>query len=302
MAAQDDCRANDGQSRPIDTQRVNHPRDGRTDQEQGRYLLKAGQHDVQCSEDHRSARGRPSFYRTEMVASKAQQIHDELHRVTAERSRRERDPELGRKVILLKAYQQKRFSKTHANLLIDPRHQSAARFFLEHLYGPEDFSTRDDQFARVIPAMVRLFPDEVVNTVAKLASLHAISERLDTSMSGHLSEPLNQKSYAAAWQATGHPELRNQQIELSLQIGESLDRLTRNPIIRHSLRMMRGPAKAAGLSELQRFLETGFEAFRRMRGAKDFLESIKAKERHLVEVLNVATPPFESSELQDQLP
>ena len=237
-----------------------------------------------------------------MAASKAQQIQDELNRVTEERVKRNRDPELRNKVETLKAYQQQRFSKTHADLLIDPRHRAAARFFLDHLYGPEDFSTRDDQFARVIPAMVRLFPSEVINTVARLASLHAISERLDTMMARHLQQPLNSRTYAAAWQSTAHFDLRDRQIDLSLQIGHSLDQLTRNPIIRHTLRMMRGPAKAAGLSELQRFLETGFEAFREMRGAQEFLDTIKIKERNLARQPFIATPPFESLDLQQQLP
>lgn len=237
-----------------------------------------------------------------MAASKAQQIHEELHRVAIERAKRERDAELARKVKLLKAYQQQRFSKTHQDLLQDPRYRAAARFFLDHLYGPEDFSTRDDQFARVVPAMVRIFPDEVVTTVGRLATLHAISERLDTTMAGHLAAALDHQTYTAAWQATGHFDLRAQQIALSLQIGESLDRLTRNPIIRHSLRMMRGPAKAAGLSELQRFLEAGFDAFRAMHGARHFLATIDTKEHQLEQLLNTATPPFESEELKIHLP
>lgn len=237
-----------------------------------------------------------------MVASKAQTIHDALQQVAGERAKRAQDPELGRRVQALKAYQQLRFSKTHAALLADPRYQRAARFFLDHLYGPDDFSTRDDQFARVVPAMVRLFPGEVVDTVERLARLHAISEQLDSLLAGHLAGPPAPAVYTRAWQATGHFDWRQQQIELSLQIGKSLDRLTRNPIIRHSLRMMRGPAKAAGLSDLQRFLETGFEAFRAMRGAAHFLEAIDVKERGVVHLLNTAAPPFNGPELLAQLP
>ena len=46
---------------------------------------------------------------------------------------------------------------------------------LDELYGPQDFSDRDAQFARVVPALVRLFPQELVETVAVLARLHALS-------------------------------------------------------------------------------------------------------------------------------
>ena len=34
----------------------------------------------------------------------------------------------------------------------DARYAGAARFFLDELYGPGDFSQRDAQFARVVPA------------------------------------------------------------------------------------------------------------------------------------------------------
>ena len=60
--------------------------------------------------------------------------------------------------------------------------RGAARFFLDDLYGPRDFSERDAQFARIVPALVRLFPHEIVGTVQALAALHALSERLDSAM------------------------------------------------------------------------------------------------------------------------
>ena len=66
---------------------------------------------------------------------------------------------------------------------------------------------------------------------------------------------------------------------MTLQVGEALDRYTRKPFIGHSLLMMRGPARAAGLRELQRFLETGFKAFSAMGGAQDFLHLIGERER-----------------------
>ena len=44
---------------------------------------------------------------------------------------------------------------------------------------------------------------------------------------------------------------------------------------------MRAPARAAGLSELQRTLETGFDTFRAMKGAAEFIAFIAARERAL---------------------
>src|SRR5687767_7362757 len=92
-----------------------------------------------------------------------------LQTVAAERERRAACADLQRRVVALKAYQQRRFAHSYADLLATARYGPAARFFLDELYGPRDYSDRDAQFARVVPALVRLFPRETVDTVRTLA-------------------------------------------------------------------------------------------------------------------------------------
>lgn len=206
-----------------------------------------------------------------------------LNEVAAERQTRAADPALGQRVAAIKQYQHLRFSRTYADLLADKRYGGAARFFLKDLYGPSDFSERDVQFARVVPALLRLFPKELVATVAELAALHALSETLDSAMARALplGSAVDGHSYAVAWRAVGESGARERQIGLMLSIGQALDRYTRNILLRHSLRLMRGPAQAAGLAALQRFLEAGFDSFRAMGGAQDFLATIATRERGL---------------------
>jgi hypothetical protein len=203
----------------------------------------------------------------------------QLRAVRQERERRMQSAPWMAKVQAIKAYQHKRFAAS-------ARHGPAARFFLEELYGPDDFTQRDAQFARVVPALVRLFPDEIVRTVQTLTSLHALSEALDSEMGALLaSEAVDSSAYIAAWQGTGRPADRERQIALMLSVGEALDRLTRKPLVRATLAMMRGPARAAGLGELQRLLEAGFDTFRAMRGAQEFLATIGKRERSLCTAL-----------------
>jgi len=220
------------------------------------------------------------------MSSDADKILFELAGVDAERRRRAADPVLAQRVLALKAYQQLRFSHTYADLLAADRYSPAARFFLDELYGPSDFTRRDAQFARVVPALVRLFPREIVRTVATLARLHALSESLDTEMARSLTSGLlDAEGYAMAWCATGRRSDREQQIALTLDVASALDSLTRKLLIRNSLRLMRGPARAAGLSELQTFLEAGFDTFHAMDGARDFIRMVDEREHTLAEAL-----------------
>ncbi len=227
-----------------------------------------------------------------MEDSNAKAILAYLQVVDAERRDRTANPALSARVEAIKAYQQQRFANCYADLLASSRYQHAARFFLEELYGPGDFSRRDAQFARVVPALARLFPREVVRTVAHLAELHALSERLDSQMGrlidvGH---SVNRRNYAKAWQACGMAKERQQQIELTIAIGQALEAYTRKPFLRQALRMMRGPASAAGMQELQHFLESGFDTFREMRGAEEFLSTVRSREEALARALFECAP------------
>lgn len=222
----------------------------------------------------------------------ADHILAHLSEVQTERNARAADPAWATRVGEVKAYQQKRFAHTHADLLAHPRYGAAARFFLDDLYGPQDFAERDAQFARIVPALVRLFPADIVATAASLAGLHALSESLDSAMGLALgrcdppvNRPLDAAAYAAAWRAVGRADDRCRQLDMVLAVGHQLDRFTRNRLLRQSLRVMRGPARAAGLGALQTFLERGFDTFGGMRGAEEFLALIAERERSLMAAL-----------------
>lgn len=205
-----------------------------------------------------------------------------LDAVAVERDRRAATPGLAARVDAVKAYQQRRFVRTYGDLLASERYGAAARFFVDELYGPSDFTRRDAQFARVVPALARVFPVDIVATVKVLAELHALSEALDTDMGAALATAkLDPIAYGRAWRTVGRREDRQRQIALTLEVASRLDRLTRNPLLRSSLRLMRGPARVAGLAELQAFLEAGFDTFRAMRGADEFIALVDAREQAL---------------------
>jgi hypothetical protein len=219
----------------------------------------------------------------------ADQILDGLQCVAREREARRADPAFEWAVAAVKRYQHARFGQTYADLMAEQRYARAAEFFLSDLYGPADFTDRDAQFARIVPALVRLFPGHIVATVAELSSLHAVSERLDSAMArlrlagagGGGGAALGGTEYGKLWRAVGDASSREQQIALMVSVGRALDGYTRSMLLRQSLRLMRGPATAAGLAALQGFLERGFDTFRDMRGADHFLATIASRERSL---------------------
>ena len=222
----------------------------------------------------------------------ADQIHQALEAVAQLRQRRASDAPLSAANAAIKRFQARRFQATYADLLQSPRYQTAARFFLHELYSDKDYAERDQQFARIAGTIAKLFPQSVVNTAAALAQVHALTERLDDSMAREylalkIKEPSSNEiaRYIACWRLVADPSARHQQLTVVLSLGQSLDELTGKPGLRTLLKMMRGPAAAAGLGSLQKFLESGFDAFQTMRGADEFLKLIAERETDWIDRL-----------------
>jgi hypothetical protein len=222
----------------------------------------------------------------------AEVILAHLRSVQAERQQQQGDPAYARRVRAVKAYQHQRFERSYADLLLEESTREAALFFLTDLYGAQDFSARDAQFGRIVPTLDRLFPGDIVRTVRDLAELHALSEQLDHRMAQVLSdERIDPARYVAAWCAVGQPEQRERQIALMLGVGSALAGYTRSRLLRHSLRLMRAPARAAGLEALHGFLERGFDTFAGLRRPQDFLDTLAQRERALTALLFQAPDP-----------
>ncbi|HET7731295.1 MAG TPA: hypothetical protein VFK48_14795 [Usitatibacter sp.] len=197
----------------------------------------------------------------------------------------------------LKRWQAARLAATYADISAEPRFHAATAFFLEDLYGAKDFSARDQSMLRIVPVMSRLLPESAVETAALAIELEALSEALDHRLAAALPEgPIDEEAYGEAYRASSTRTERERQIELIVAVGERLDALVRKPFIFQTLKLMRQPARLAGLSDLQDFLERGFEAFLEMGGAKLFLATIRERETAILRSLFSGAPmPFSPS-------
>ena len=197
------------------------------------------------------------------------------------------DPVRGQRRDRLRAWQAARLAKTHADLLASPKFNIAATFFLSDLYGPKDFSERDTEMEKVLPIMTTMLPVSGLRTLLLAVEVDALSERFDAEMVAVLGKRLDQDGlalddYAAAYRQVGDRDGRELQIRLIGETGEALDALAHKTFAGAALKLMHGPAQLAGLGELHAFLERGFNAFRSLRRADEFLETIVQRERELM--------------------
>lgn len=213
-------------------------------------------------------------------------------------------PEAACRRRLLREWQAARLSRSYRDLLDSERFGKAARFFLTDLYGPKDFSSRDEEVERIMPMMLAILPLSALQTLSLAIEVDALTEELDAAMVAELdrthgfdtSKPddgVSEIAYASAYRKVGRQLDRELQIELIRTTGNALDRLARKPLLTTMLKLMRGPAHLAGLGDLQEFLESGFDAFRHMGDAREFLDVIETRERRILENLFAGTEhPF----------
>ncbi len=202
-----------------------------------------------------------------------------------------RSEQLEQPLALLEDWQKARLKRSYADFDSNPRYRPATRFFRETLYAPVNLEQRDADLERMVPTMVRLLPDSVLMTVVHALELQALSLELDLDLvktcltAGIELEQLDAPSYCEAYRRCDNRAIREQQIASLGQTGEELEHWVHVPFVYSTLLLCRVPAKLAGLTELQHFLEEGFSAFRAMKGADDFLAAIDNRESKILQAI-----------------
>ena len=210
------------------------------------------------------------------------------------RARGSSPPDFAARLAQLQQFQARRLAATYSDLRSQARYQAAVEFFLKDLYGPHDFADRDADLLRVHKVMERLLPARARRALELAIELEVLSQRLDLAVAEALEPgPIDAQRYAAAYRRAGQREARERQIELIGINGRYLDEVVQRPIIHRLVHLARGPAHAAGFGALQEFLERGFDAFRTMGGAEDFLATVSARETQIMQRLLAGTAdPF----------
>jgi hypothetical protein len=206
----------------------------------------------------------------------------QLREARLERQAAGSDPALQAARLALKSFQSQRLAATHADLMRGDTHD-AVMFFLDELYGTHDLSQRDVDLERIAPTMQRVLPADALQTMTDAMRLDALAERLDTAMARLLGPEFTEQQYIEAYRRAMTRADRERQLDLVQKLGDSLSELVRIPMLYGTLVLMRGPARLAGLGGLQRFLERGFNAFRKMKKPRDFVETITRREREILE-------------------
>lgn len=191
-------------------------------------------------------------------------------------------------------WQCKRLLVSHQEMYQQKRFRPAVEFFINELYGPKDFSQRDQDIARIVPKMSKFLPEKALQSLASALHLNTLSFELDFDLAKHLGdEPINRDTYAKAYISCDNLTARQKQIDYIRTLGQDLADVVRMKGISSLLFISRKPAKMAGVLALHEFLETGYKAFKILGNVEEFILPVINKEQLILRQLadpNIPNP------------
>jgi hypothetical protein len=184
----------------------------------------------------------------------------------------------------LRRFQIERLEQTYADLVADQATRSLGLFFIHDLYGRQDVQARDAGVVKVYRAMEAGLSEQVVAGLKRLLRLHRITHEMDREMAALLEvelgdDAINIAAYEEVYRKAGSYELRQEQIQLSVEAMEVVHRISRSRLIGTSLRAVRWVAEKLGTTEAVETMLRGYDAFRNVKEIGDFVQVIRQREQ-----------------------
>jgi hypothetical protein len=185
--------------------------------------------------------------------------------------------------IALQQFQSNRLRRDHHDLASEPQYQLIGEFFFNEMYGPRDYSARDDQ-ARRLRQFVNIIPGLTIRDVEPALQLLELSNHLDEVVVTKLLElqaPLSfdEALYNQAYRAADNYAERIEQLELVRTALYNVFRTASKPLIRLTLERTEALAQMVGMAEIHRFLRAGYEAIQPVRDIYRFVETVYLREK-----------------------
>jgi hypothetical protein len=185
--------------------------------------------------------------------------------------------------LALQSFQSHRLRRDMADLAAESQYRKIGKFFFEEMYGPRDFSARDQQAQR-IHRFVHRAPGLTVHDVEPVLELLELTNELDDEITNLLiaiDAPLDfdEATYEHAYRLADNYTERVKQIGLVIVALGNVHRLGRKKLLGIALQSTQAVAHALGMADIHRFLWLGYQAIQPVRDIHRFLKTIHTREQ-----------------------
>lgn len=212
------------------------------------------------------------------------------------------NPVLAKRLAEVQIWQKQRMQNTHAAFFSVPEHQLMTQYFMDRLYGADDFKTLSFQIRRLIKnakIVEKIIPANALKTGDAGVELARLSIQLDEDVARYLLEnypenqPLTDEIMCQAYLAKDQATDRLHQMELLELLGGKLDMYVRSRMVKTAFKMSKGLAYRYKVDPIYEFIDEGFKAMEPLESAEKFVDVFTTKEREIIQAVHNGHPqPF----------
>ena len=212
------------------------------------------------------------------------------------------DQQLADKLQQVQVWQKDRMQRTHADFFAKEEHQPMAHYFLNRLYGADDFdelARQIDRFIRNAHKVEKFIPKSALHTGDAGVELAVLAIQLDEQVAKYLLEnypantPLDDEMMRLAYLAVDQAEPRLHQMQLLETLGEKLDKYVRSTMVKTAFKLSKGVAYRHEANTIYDFIDDGFKAMAPLDSAQDFIATFTTKEKQIIDAVHTGHPkPF----------
>lgn len=184
----------------------------------------------------------------------------------------------------LQQFQSRRLNKTYADLQSDSEYSAIGHFFFNRLYGPQDFSFRDNSIRKLHKVLDGAVYNGMLTAVTQVIRLHELTDNMDNMtvekmLAEGIGTDIDLTAYGRIYRETGTYSDRVEQIELAIAVTHTFYRLSQKWVVGASLKTVHFTAKMLGMGRIMAFINDGYNAFRKIKHIDTFTETIDRREK-----------------------
>lgn len=184
--------------------------------------------------------------------------------------------------IALQIFQSNRLRRDYRDLSEVPEYEPLGEFFFNEMYGPHDFSQRDQE-GRRLHHFLGILPGVRLRDLEEVLELLELTYQLDEDLAqwmlaADIGTDFDELTYEYFYRLADKYDERFRQLTLVRSSLYNVFQLSRSPILGSALRRSHFVARLAGIGTVHTFLLRGYEALQNVTAIEHFAETIYQRE------------------------
>lgn len=184
--------------------------------------------------------------------------------------------------IALQIFQSNRLRRDYRDLSEVPEYEPLGEFFFNEMYGPRDFSQRDQE-GRRLHHFLGILPGVRLRDLEEVLELLELTYQLDDDLARRMlaadvGTNFDEISYEYFYRLADKYDERFRQLTLVRSSLYNVFQLSRSPILGLALRRSHFVSRLAGIGTVHTFLLRGYEALQNVAAIEHFAETIYQRE------------------------